>query len=186
MNTIPEDVFFICCSFLLPRDLIRTQTLSKEYNQIISTFLKRSFQTTTLKELICHMCGNDWKSQQEIYPNDYFDIDEDLHYFETIERQQFITDHLYDYTRKHLLCNDCEIEFQETSTLSHFKYGDSLQLWFNLYCNYPWVILIDHEKRTWYQYNSVIPANIYDDEEEYDYIEEQRYLYNDYMEMIED
>ena len=68
MNTIPKDVFFICCSFLLPRDLIRTQTLSKEYNQIVSTFLKRSFHTTTLKELICHMCGNDWKSQEEIYP----------------------------------------------------------------------------------------------------------------------
>lgn len=158
LDEVPDDLIHIMCSFLLPRDIVRVRSLSKQYVNIVSTYLERYKQTTILFDLICPMCGNDWINNRPILPNDFSDIDEDLHYFDIIERQAYVSSlfHL-PAKRDHLLCEECEDTLQETPFLSHYKLPSRYQVYIDCFSEYPWVCLIKSNGMNvvWNQYNCI-------------------------------
>lgn len=185
MDKVPCDIFYIICSFLLPRDLTKTRTLSKQYSKYVETYLKRTFKTTVLFDLICPLCGNDWISKQNIMPNDFLDIDEDLHFFEVIQRHKFINENFNKKKRRdHLLCEECEDTLQENIFLTHFRFPYNYQVYIDFFNEYPWACLVKstNNEIIWNQYNCIADENMkvpvdtdsdYEDENNY-YLEWDR------------
>ena len=180
MNKIPTDVIYIISSFLLPRDLIRFRTLSKQYSTILLTYFLRKFKTTFLAELICPLCGNDWISNKYISPNDFADIDEDLHYFEVIQRHKFISEIFNKHKRDHLLCEECEDTLQETPYLTRYKLPHNYQVYIDFDNDYPWACLIKLNSNpvVWNQYNCVSDQSLEQnggDDSDIDFEDENNY-----------
>ena len=168
MLAVPKDVLFIMCSFLLPRDLVRVRTVSKDFSENLHEYFKRTFKTTFLFDLICPMCGNDWINNQPI--TDYLDIDEDMHYFEVIERNAYVPGLFRNTRRDHLLCEECEDVLIESPTLSHFKLPCKYQIYIDLE-EYPWTVLLLEKggEVIWNQYNCITHTSevIYSDDENF-------------------
>jgi len=173
-NLVPTDLIYTISSFLLPRDLCRFRTLSKEYCKMTTNYLMKTKKTVNLFDLVCPMCGNDWiDTNNDLDLDDFLDIDSYTHYFDIIDRQNYILEIFgKDNKRQHLLCAECENLFQENYNLYSFKLFHNYQLYINLYSPYPWVCIakIDNKgKYTWNQYNCVIQTfeENYDDESEH-------------------
>jgi len=157
MNNVPSDLIHIISSFLLPRDLIRFRTLSKQYSKILSTYFVKTFKTTFLSELICPLCGNDWINNKYISPNDFLDIDEYLHYFEVLKRHEFVSNIFRKISKRdHLLCEECEDTLQESPYLTHYKLPHNYQVYIDFYNEYPWACIVKSGNiNIWNQYNCI-------------------------------
>ena len=169
-NLVPTDVIYIMSSFLLPRDLCRFRVLSKEYCKIITNYLMTTKKTFELFDLVCPMCGNDWiDTNNDLDPDDFLDIDSYTHYFDVVDRHNYILEIFGNNNeRQHLLCNDCENSSQENYCLFSFKLCHNFQLYINLYSIYPWVCIVktDSEgKYIWNQYNCTIQHYEEEDDE---------------------
>jgi len=160
LQNVPKDVFHILCSFMLPRDLVRLRTLSREYAHITNEYLIRTKNKTKLFELVCPLCGNDWINNSPIH--DYLDIDDEMHYFEVNERNSYISTLFYGETKRdHLLCEECEDTMQENPYLSHYKLPCNYEVYIDYCTNYPWAVLIKNgSKIIWNQYNCIIDPNV--------------------------
>jgi hypothetical protein len=158
LDLVPADLVYNICSFLLPRDVVRVRTLSRQYAIIVKTYLERNKHTTFLFNLICPLCSNDWISNRFIPPRDFLDIDEDMQYFETNERLKYVST-LFNMTvkRDHLLCEECEDTLQETPFLAHYKLPSGYQVYIDYFSEYPWALLIKNSGRdiVWNQYNCI-------------------------------
>lgn len=172
-NFIPTDVIHIVSSFLLPRDLCRFRTLSIEYSKIITNYLIKTKKTVNLFNLICPMCGNDWIDTNNILDlNDFSDIDPYTHHFDIIERQKYIIEIFGENKnkRKHLLCSDCENNFNETYSLLNFKLPHTYQLYLDFYSRYQWACIVkidDEGVYNWNQYNCLVQIENDDDDRHY-------------------
>jgi len=158
LDLVPSDLVYNICSFLLPRDIVRVRTLSKQYAAIVKVYLHRNKNTTFLFNLICPLCSNDWISNRFIPPRDFLDIDEDMHYFETNERLKYVSTLFYKpVKRDHLLCEECEDTLQETPFLTHYKIPCGYQVYIDYFSEYPWALLVKNNGRSivWNQYNCI-------------------------------
>lgn len=173
LDLVPADLMYTICSFLLPRDIVRVRTLSKQYATIVKVYLERNKNTTFLFNLICPLCGNDWINNRFVYQRDFLDIDEDMHYFETIERLKYVStlfNQRLEYVstlfnmstkRDHLLCEECEDTEQETPFLTHYKLPSGYQVYIDYFSEYPWALLVKNNGRdiVWNQYNCIADQN---------------------------
>lgn len=159
-DLIPEDLIYIISSFLLPRDLCRFRILSKSYATILTNYLRKYKKMTVLIDLICPMCANDWISEQDnLYG--YCDLDDNLHFFDIIERNKFVSSQFYSiFSREHLLCDECENHIQENCSTSYFKLQSSMPYQIRIdYCNmYPWACIFTYKNGMyrWNQFNCYI------------------------------
>jgi hypothetical protein len=158
LDLVPADLVYNICSFLLPRDLVRVRILSSQYADIVKVYLQRNKNTTFLFNLICPLCSNDWISNRFIPQRDFLDIDEDMHYFETIQRMKYVsTLFRMPVKRDHLLCEECEDTLQETPFLTHYKIPSGYQVYIDYFSEYPWALLVKNNGRdiVWNQYNCI-------------------------------
>lgn len=160
MNKIPSDLIYDIVSYLLPRDIVRFRYLSKDYYNIITFYLLKTFKKINIYELICPLCANDWISTYRIYPNDFLDIDEHYDYFEIIERNKHLSKTFYSKNaiRGHLLCSDCEDILHEDIDITHFKINKEIQVYVDIFSNSTWAYLVQHTSNgiIWNQYNCMI------------------------------
>ena len=156
----PETVKIIL-AYLLPRDLIRCMYISSCYHQLTTTYAESKYGPNLL-EKVCPKCGNDWISTFPI--EEFTDIDEDDHYFDVLYRRDYIKRVFptENSVRNHLLCDDCENDIQETTSVSRFVLHNysTYQLYVDLFSRYPWACLVKHENTTtiWNQFRCVIPV----------------------------
>ena len=163
-SSIPDVILDNISSFLLPIDICRFRTLSSYYKKFISIYLLKHYNTTNLFDSVCPKCGNDWISNAKIVNGfEFNDIDEEDDYFDVIERKKsLINMNLSEKSRKHLLCNDCENIWAETSSISSFKLYRfcNYQVYINFYnTRMPWAFLVKempNGEKNWNQYNMYI------------------------------
>ena len=157
---LSPEIVKIILTYLLPRDLVRCLYLSSCYHKLTIAYIKAKLGTNLL-EKVCPKCGNDWISTFPI--EEFIDIDEEDHYFDVLYRRDYIkrvfpTEQA---VRKHLLCDDCENEIQESTSVSRFVLHNysTYQLYVDLFSRYPWACLVKHENTTttWNQFRCVIP-----------------------------
>jgi hypothetical protein len=164
MNKVPSDLIYEIASYLLPRDVMRFRYLSRQYCDMITVYLLRTFKQKNLYELICPLCSNDWVSTFKIYPNDFLDIDEEYDYFEIIERNDHISKVFGSkkVKRDHLLCNECEDILHKDATIRHFKINKNIQVYIDLFSNSKWVYLVRETSKgiIWNQYNCMVHHGI--------------------------
>ena len=169
-SSIPDVILDNISCFLLPRDICRFRTLSRYYKKFISNYLLKNYNTTNLFDSVCPKCGNDWISNHKIVNGfDFNDIDEQDDYFDVIERKKsLISMNLSEKSRKHLLCNDCENIWAETSSITSFKLYRfcNYQVYINFYnTRMPWAFLVkemSNGEKSWNQYNMFMIANMLD------------------------
>lgn len=158
---LSSQIVDIILAYLLPRDLARCLYLSSCYHKLTSVYIRVRIGVNLL-EKVCPKCGNDWISTFPI--DEFIDIDEDDHYFDVLYRRDYINRVFpaEQATRKHLLCDDCENDIQESTSVSHFvlRNYSTYQLYVDLFSRYPWACLVKHENTTtvWNQFRCVIPV----------------------------
>ena len=158
---LSSQIVDIILAYLLPRDLARCLYLSSCYHKLTSVYIRVKIGANLL-EKVCPKCGNDWISTFPI--DEFIDIDEDEHYFDVLYRRDYINRvfPVEQATRKHLLCDDCENDIQESTSVSHFVLHNysTYQLYVDLFSRYPWACLVKHENATtvWNQFRCVIPV----------------------------
>lgn len=156
LDYLSSDVIRNILGYLLPRDLSRCLYLSSYHRK-----LAQGYVGTDYLERVCPKCGNDWISTSPI-DTEFNDIDEEDNYFDVRERRDYVTRVFpsSQATRKHLLCDECENDIQECTSLTHFVLNHTkYQLYVNLFSRYPWACLVKQDTTTviWNQYRCVIP-----------------------------
>lgn len=113
MDSFPDVLIGIVCSFLKPTELVRARKLNKQFKKQIEIFLIRNRGTTIIQNFVCPCCGS-WLDKD--YNIDFDTSFQDLSCLEDeLERMFFIEDFFLgkEYIRKKLLCDWCEIQDHE-------------------------------------------------------------------------
>lgn len=169
MNQIDEYSVSIMCSFLRPTELCRMRTINRWYQSKTDCYLLRKYQTICLEAYTCPKCGG-WFQSEDLTNDTYF---YDLLYgnMDNIERDRLriVSNTIgHESQRASLLCEDCEIEEDESPRIGlfveqSFRYQGSRRYTL-IACHqgiYPWAFLYNDNNKKWNQYYCVLPLSYY-------------------------